>query len=275
MTPNAFIRELASAITRQEDLTNAEAQEVLYELALRIYALLLATLPATSFERQLRWPTIRRQLLPQLLEANARLANLLITRLEATEPLVLRTSERYFDLPPESLPPRPTPTLLSTTQVVGTSVEALFTPSPTTGLSPFVAQLLRLLERSIFAGVFGEATTPEVAAALLTPQTRAGTTSLVAGRGTVANAWRERFRSIVAAALWGLVTPAQLRAAEAAPASTQPLEWRWNAVLDPRTCPICRPLHNTVAPDPRSFPRGAPPLHPLCRCIVIAIPTNS
>lgn len=271
MTPTAYLRELAQAITRQEDLTDAEASQVLYELALRIYALLLATLPPTSFERQLRWPTIRRQLLPLLLEANARLATLLTTRLEATEPLVLRTNERYFNLPADSLPPRPTPELLSTTSVVGTSLEALFTAPPTTGLSPFVLQLLRLLERSIFAAVFRDAPTPDVAASLLTPQIRAGITTLVPLRGTVANAWRERFRSIVAASLWSLVTPAQLRTAEAAPPEAQPTQWRWNAILDPRTCPICRPLHNTVAPAPSAFPRGAPPLHPLCRCAVIPL----
>ncbi len=42
MNSEAYLRELAAAITQQEDITDAEAKEVLYELALRIYALLLA-----------------------------------------------------------------------------------------------------------------------------------------------------------------------------------------------------------------------------------------
>lgn len=40
----------------------------------------------------------------------------------------------------------------------------------------------------------------------------------------------------------------------------------WNAIRDSKTCPVCRPLHNT--PERvwgQEFPDG-PPAHPACRC---------
>ena len=284
VTPDEYLRELAVAITRNEDLTNADARDVLYELALRIYALLLRDLPATRFERYLRWPELRRQIVLWLLDANDLLRESLLSRLIATETLVLTPVQRYFRLPEGAVSPRPVTEVLDATRVVGTSVSRLFTPNATTGITPFVAQLLQLLERSVVGMFFTDPSTEEVARKVVGTRTTNGRDVPVVSKGTVANAWAERYRSISAAALWAPVTPAQERAAEVlAAASSQPIppgaqpapplqqlrQWRWNAVLDPRTCPVCRPLHQTVAPTPQAFPRGAPPLHPLCRCITL------
>lgn len=269
MTPSAYLRELASAITRAEDLTDEEAQAVLYELALRIYALLLARLPATSFERQLRWPELRQELLPLLLAANDTLARALFSRLIPTEVAILTSTLNYYGFPNRVIPPRPLTEILERTEVLTTPLARLFSRDAT-GISPFARQLLRLLERSVLAATMRDLPTEEVAAVVIGTRTRAGRTIAVPRKGTVANAWRERTRAITAAALWGLVTPSQERiSATAAAEGIRTSSWQWVAVLDPRTCPVCRPLDGTTAPSPAEFPRGAPPLHPLCRCIVI------
>lgn len=275
MTPDEYIRELAQAITRQEDLTDSEVRDVLYELALRIYALLLAQLPDGRFERYMVWPQLRRQLLPWLFQANDVLAELLYGRVAAMETLVLPTVERMFGLDAGDLQPRPITQVLDETEVVGTRLSRLFTPAPVTGNPPFVTQLLQLLERSVIGMFFDDPATPQVAQKIVGSRTSAGRQVAVVTKGTVANAWRERFRSITAAVLWAPVTPAAQRAAEIARRTGQirQLQWRWNAVLDPKTCPRCRPLHGRTEYEPEFFPEGPPPLHPLCRCVLIPEPS--
>ncbi len=271
MNSEAYLRELAAAITQQEDITDAEAKEVLYELALRIYALLLAQLPETRFERYLKWPELRRQLLPWLFQANDTLAQLLLSRVAAMETLTLGPVERMFGIEPGQLQPRPITQVLDETLVVGVRLSRLFTPAPITGVTPFVSQLLQLLERSVIGMLFDDPTTAQVAQKVLGVRTTAGRQVPVVSKGTVANAWRERFRSITAAVLWAPVTPAARRAADLAVRSgaVVTVQWRWNAVLDPRTCPRCRPLHGQVEDTPDGFAEGPPPLHPLCRCVLI------
>ena len=271
MTNEEYLRELAASITRQEDITDSEAKDVLFELALRIYALLLAQLPPTRFERYLMWPQLRRQLLPWLLQVNDTLAQILLSRVTAMETLVLPTVERMFELQTGQLQARPVTQVLDETLVVGVRLSSLFTPAAVTGIPPFVTQLVQLLERSVIGMFFDDPTTPQVAQKVLGVRTRNGREVPVVTKGTVANAWRERFRSITAAVLWAPVTPAAQRAAEIALQSgvVTTVQWRWNAVLDPKTCPRCRPLHGRVEETPTAFPEGPPPLHPLCRCVLI------
>lgn len=272
MTPDEYLRELAQAITQQEDLNDKEAKDVLYELALRIYALLLRELPEDRLERYMRWRQIRTQIVLELLSVNDQLSQQLYNRMAATELLVSDTARRYFQLPIGAVPPRLLTEVLDTTRVVGVPVSGLFVRNPRTGLTPFVTQLLQLLERSVVGMFFTDPPTPEVAAKVIQTRTSAGRQVPVASKGTVANAWRDRVQSIVAAALWGTVQPAidrAVAAAAATPTAPQLLQWRWNAVLDPRTCPVCRPLHRRLEAAPDDFPQGPPPLHPRCRCVLI------
>lgn len=272
MTAEEYLRELAQAITRQEDLNDEEARDVLYELALRIYALLLRELPDERLERYMRWRQIRTRIVLELLSVNDQLAQQLHNRMAATELLVSDVARRYFQLPIGAVPPRLLIEVLDTTRVVGVPVAGLFVRNPRTGLTPFVTQLLQLLERSVVGMFFTDPPTAELAAKVIGVRISVGRQVPVAAKGTVANAWRDRVQSIVAAALWGTVQPAIDRAAAAAvqtPTAPQLLQWRWNAVLDPRTCPVCRPLHRRIEAAPDDFSQGPPPLHPRCRCVLI------
>lgn len=271
MTNDEYILQLAQALTRQEDLTAKEAQDVLFELALRVYALLLAQVPGTGLERTLRWRELRGEVMLWLVEAVQQIGQQLFSRIAAGEQIVTTATAERYGLAPAALGPRPIAEVLDATEVMGTSVSTMFIIGPT-GTQIVAEQLMRLLERSLNAGFFAGDTTPELAARIIAPRTRAGIVTGEARRGTIANAWRERIRAITAAALWALITPTQQRAASiegALPVS----RWRWSAILDPRTCPICRPLDGVVAATPAAFPLGPPPLHPLCRCIIL--PTSS
>lgn len=274
MTNEQYLRELARALTRREDLTTAEAKEKLYELALRLYALLLTRLPPTRFERELRWPALRAEALRAIEPVAQELYALLTEGVIAAENEAVRLALQLYGLPRGAIAPRPTAQLLLETRVLAQSLSVLGTPSGVTGTSPLALQLMRLLERSVFPAIYADLPIAEVAGRVAQIRTRNGQREALATKGSVANGWRERFRGITAAAVWGPVAIATERAAAVAvaqgivPASAPPL-WRWNAVLDPRTCPICRPLDGTTAGSPRAFPLGPPPLHPLCRCVVL------
>lgn len=277
MTPNEYLRELAQAITRQEDLNDEEVRDVLYELALRIYALLLRELPEDRLERYMRWRQIRARVTLNLLAFNDTFAAQLYSRLAATELQVVEIARDYFQIPIGALTPRPITDVLDTTRVVGVPVSSLFVRNPRTGTTPFVVQMLQLLERSVVGMFFTDPPAAQVAEKVIQTRTSVGRQVPVAAKGTVANNWRERLQSIVAAALWSTVQPTaeraaavvRARAAEAQVQAVPLLQWRWNAVLDPKTCPVCRPLHGRVELTASDFPDGPPPLHPRCRCVLI------
>jgi hypothetical protein len=261
MTEDQLLEALARLLTRREDLTNAAFRRALLELALRIRAL-LSTLPT---EGQLLRTLRYNQLRPQILAALQTLTNTYYTELRLNLPTLHATLTellyRFYAL--TTLPPAPTlDTLLTTTNVLNRSTRTLFAPAPT-GLSPFTLQLERLLDTSVRAAILRDAPLPELLDTITPRSARA------LRKSTVANAWFDRLGATTAAIYWSLVTPISTEAASTT--DQPPTAWRWNAILDPKTCPICRPLHNTVAPNPNAFPNGAPPVHPRCRCITIPL----
>jgi SPP1 gp7 family putative phage head morphogenesis protein len=266
MTNQEYIRQLAQAITRQEDLTDNEARDVLLELALRIRALLL-TLPEGNFARELEYPRIRRRLAQEAERASTQVFSLLRARLQTVEQTSLRIGSDLFEVTTPIA--RPLGTLLEQTRIQTRSLLTLFTPSPVTGISPFAEQLVRLVDRSIRAAFLRAATTADLLQQLVPTRTRAGRQIPLFARGTLPNSWRSRLKSIAAAAFWTIAFSAQQRAAAIAP--RQIIGWRWDAILDPKTCPICRPLDGEIRPTPDAFPQGPPAVHPLCRCVLLPI----
>lgn len=254
-----YVRALALLIPREEDLADTEIRPLLLALALRIRAAIL-TLPESPLARQLEYPRLRTTLLPQIEATSARIYTILRTHLPTMERESATAASALLNTPPQ--PPRPLPQLLTETRIRAQSIASLFAPRGTQ-VSEFTAQLLRLLDKTIQAAFFRNDPTAEIAARIVTTRRNRPTFT----KGTVANAWRFRTKGIIAAAFWSIAYTTQQRAAATSP--TPITSWRWNAILDPRTCPICRPLHNTTAPTPAAFPSGPPPLHPLCRCIVL------
>lgn len=266
MTEQEFLTALARALTRREDLLRSTLRPPLLELLLRIRALLLqsfaptASAPLRSF--------LYSQLRPQILSLIQPFTNRYYTSIREILPEVhtdLRTiNATYFNIDPTSLTIPSLEALLTSATILNRSARALLAPSPT-GISPLTLQMERLLDTTVLAAILRDEPTDRLTSLLFTT-TNAGPTIR---KGTVSNAWMERLRATNSALLWSLVSPIQVEAASLTDPPTT--SWRWNAILDPATCPICRPLHDTIAPTPEDFPNGPPPLHPLCRCIVIPV----
>jgi hypothetical protein len=266
MTEQEFLLALARALTSREDLLAADLRPQLLEILLRIRQLLLTSFaPAGSAPlRSFLYAQLRQQILALLQP----LVTTYYTNIRAALPPLytdlLRVNAALFRVPQNRIEPPPLDDLLSTSTVLNRSARALLAPTAT-GISPLTLQLERLLDTTIQAAILRDEPVERISSLLLTGSTARPTIR----KGTVANAWLDRLTATTSALLWSLTVPAQQQVA--AEADTPPTRWRWNAVLDPKTCPICRPLHNTIAADYTQFPSGPPPLHPRCRCIIIPL----
>lgn len=266
MSPEEYIRELGLAVTRLEDDTDRDAKGALFDLALRLRALLL-TLPEGALERQVVYPRLRERIATELQNTSNRVFAVFRARLPKAEETATRTAAQLFDLP--RLAPRDLGDVLRGTRIQTQSLLTLFSPSPGGGLSPFAQQLLRMLDLSVRSRFAQDVRTLAIADAVIGVRYRKGQELPVVSKGTVANGWRFRVKGLVAAAFWALAYQAQQRGARE---SDRPIEgWQWNAVLDPKTCPVCRPLDGERAAFPEAFPEGPPPLHPFCRCVLVPI----
>ena len=266
MSDEEFLTVLARILLRREDVLRSELRPEIQELLLRIRALLLQSFaPAGSAQlRAFLYAQLRPQLLallqPLILLYYSRIRELLIAAHTDLRTVV----ERQMDLPQGSLTAPTTDDLLARATVLTRSARDLLTPDPA-GISPLTRQLERLLDTTVQAAILRDEPVERISALLLS----GNTTRAAIRKGTVANAWLDRLSATTSALLWSLLTPLQ---EEAASTTGAEIAWRWNAVLDPRTCPLCRPLHNRVETNPENFPHGPPPVHPRCRCVVIPIP---
>jgi hypothetical protein len=266
MTEQQFLTALARALTRREDLLRSDLRPQLLELLLRIRALLLESFaPTTSAPlRSFLYSQLRPEILALIQPfANAYYASIRTILPEAHADL-RRINATLFNLSPSTLPTPTLEALLTSATVLNRSARALLAPSPT-GLSPITLQLERLLDTTILAAILRDEPTDRLTSHLFAT-TSAGPTIR---KGTVSNAWLERLRATNSALLWSLVTSSLTEAA--ALSARPPDRWQWNAVLDPATCPRCRPLHGTTAASPEDFPEGPSPLHPFCRCFPIPL----
>ena len=267
MTEDQYILALARALTRDEDLIAAEARPLLLELALRIRALLL-TLPEGQALRAFTWRTMRLQILALLQQISDLIYTQIRNPLLPLATSITTPTAKLFRLRPTDLP-TPTLTTLITTPTAGTTLRTLFTPTAATNASPYAGQLLKLLENTVLPAFLTDRPTPAIAASILSVRSIAGEARPALRKGDVANAWIARTRAITSATLWSLVVPIQQAAATA---SNRPLTgWRWNAILDPKTCPLCVALNGTVVQNLSDFDPAPPPRHPLCRCIAIPL----
>lgn len=259
MTDEEYIRALALFLTREEDLTFAESRSALLELVLRLRALLL-TLPDSPLARRLAYSRLRPQLTTTIQTTSNTIFTTLLTHLPTVERTTLRTAADHLAASTPPLP-RPIPEILRTTRIGVESLITLFTPVPATNISPFTLQLLRLLDRSIESRFFTNTPTAQILTELFPTRNRPRFAPIPT-KGTILSSFQSRIRSIIAAIYWSVAYTSQQRAATTSPRRIT--AWRWNAILDPKTCPICRPLHNQTRPTPDQFPQGPPPVHPSC-----------
>lgn len=283
MTTEEYLSDVYRALSADEKSINDDLKPLLLLLLWRLRQSLISSLPDTGISRQL---ILEQLLVPFELELRdyaAQLRAILLRQLEDVDRNAALRAAAYAGiwLTAWVYKPRPGPALLSTVRSGGTTLEGLLTPSPATNRIPFVDAHLRAIRAKILSGVMRGDPTIEIARTIVAERTRRGNIQPINARGTIYSTLRNRDTALVANAVWDVSNTAQrevfLRQQRVTAATDTPFApegWVWNAVLDPATCPICRPLHNQRRDRITQFPY-IPPVHPRCRCVILPAPITN
>ena len=225
---------------------------------------LVLALPDNVLTRQLLWRINRTGLIPSLAAYNDIFASALGKALVQLEPQARQRAAEYMGIQLPSMSLRPIPMVMGDTRVLEQSLTTMFDRANAQGVSPFMRQHIREIDRVVEGGILAEKTSTEIANDLVAHVVRQGEPRFVARVGTVFNRMRSRAEAIVANAVWA-VSHAQEQTVWQ---GENIQRWQWHALLDPKTCPRCAPLDGEIRENVSDFPY-TPPVHPFCRCVIL------
>lgn len=265
MAPNA------EAYLRRVDRELRALELRIYRLTLtevhRAFAVIrahLATLPDDALSRPLAYKLLRPRLEDALVPLNDGLASLLALELWNFQRRARALAARYAGTADPNAPLAYPAEIMRRVRFLGRSLDAYFRRhSP----SQFMREILRIADRTIQRGLLEGTPTADLLQQVLPEVTRRGQPTLVIRRGTVAHAALTRINALITAAVWDHFTRESRPVWQSAPNISY---WEWHAVLDPRTCPVCRPLDGQRRSTPTDFP-SIPPVHPHCRCAILPV----
>ena len=225
--------------------------------------------PTGSF-RTYEWARLKPLVLPLLNELSWSLRNQLLRELQPLIPEVQDAAADFMNPLETDLPvlvPR-TPAELAQTTTDGTSNVLLVMFGAQLAASRYSLKLAEDLDKKVQGLIMRGATTQEIADQVVKIVPYKGKPATVLSSGSYASQVVNRVKNTVAGAAWSAVSNELLTAMQDVEVDT----WVWNAVLDPETCPICRPLDKQTRSKPGLFP-FTPPVHPRCRCAVLPVLT--
>lgn len=287
MTPDEYLVASGNALRRNEKSVEDDTKALLLLLLWRLRQSLIASLPNTGMSRQLTLEALLAPFARELQDYSSQFLRILLLELEKVDADHARRAAEYARLAitARDYRPRRGDDLLRSTRSGGTTLLQLFTPDPTTGLSPYTKAQLRAIRAKILAGLMRGDSTIEIARTLVAERTRAGFIQPINARGTIFSALRNRDTALIANAIWEVSGYAERAVFQRKSYLTRQYPetptspvfasagWRWYSILDPATCPICRPLDGSTSDRPTGFPY-IPPVHPRCRCRILPIPNT-
>ena len=277
MTPDEYLQASNAVLSKNERNVQDKIKALLLLLLWRLRQSLLASLPSTGISRYLIWSSLLPALTLELRDYNTAFRTILLQELEAVERDQVVRAADYAGLAVtlRDYKPRTGDILLQTTRSGGRSLFALFDIDPRTGTSPFMELHLRSIRAKVETGLMREDPTIEIARTIVAERTRKGYVQPKNSRGTTYSAILNRDTALIANSVWDVsghveraIFARQQQKTATTPAPFASNGWVWHAVLDPKTCPICRPLDGTRGATQTDFPY-TPPVHPRCRCVVL------
>lgn len=227
---------------------------------------LIQTLSPDGVFRQIEWTRIQGKALPLLEEITATLRFYMLPQLQQLVPDVQDAAYDFAQFEEDGtqveLQPKTQDELARTISAGKLTLVALLGRGE--GYSRFTLQMADDLNRMVRGQILAEATTQQISDKVIKLIQQRGTTAAVIKTGSYANQMWNRVNNTTAAAVWDTTSKELLKTWQDVPAA----RWRYNALLDPVTCPICRPLDGQVRNSPGEFP-FIPPVHPRCRCAII------
>ena len=284
MTQNEYLLASYAALRAHEKSVEDDTRALLLLLLWRLRQSLLASLPDTGLSRQLLLEQLLRPFALELQTYSETYLAVLLVQLEAVDSTHAQRAAIYagLQLTARDYRPRRGTDLLRTTRSGGLTLLEQFTPSLITGQSPYTAAHLRAIRTKILSALLRNDPTIEIARTLVAERTRNGYIQPINSRGTLYSALRNRDTALTSNAIWEVSGYAERTIFERQkylttrfPSTpTRPIfaagGWQWNAILDPKTCPICRPLNGLIHPRFSDFPY-IPPVHPRCRCRLLPV----
>ena len=259
---------LLLALSRDTERRVIIPQRIRVMLSMRKIRRLVQRMTSTGTFRTFEWTRLQPLILPILNELSWSLRNTLLSEIQPLIPEVQDLAADFVS-PLETTPPVLIPRTqeeLSRTLTDGTSTTLLVLLGSQLGASRYSLQMAKDLDNKVRGLIMADTPTQEIADQVVKVVQSKGKPAAVLKSGSFASKVITRVKNTVAGATWSAVSNELL-------AVTKDLEvntWVWNAVLDPNTCPVCRPLHKQTRPKPGLFPLS-PPVHPNCRCAVLPV----
>lgn len=263
MPTKSFIEELARLAGSTEREVEATIRWVLARVMLDLRRLVQRLSPDGAF-RIYQWQQLEREALPLLAPLARQLGATLPSQLSLMEPGVRGLAAKLLGLPAPAPRYRP-PAVIAEQTVVGSATIAE-TIGTEIAQARFAAKQAAELDQLVRTELLRETPTREIADKVIKVTTRRGQPTPIIQTGSFANRILNRVKNMVSGAVWA-VTNGNLQEVWK---EANPPRWRWNAVLDPATCPICAPLDNEEQDSVEAFPYQ-PPVHPNCRCVILPI----
>ena len=259
---------LLLALAQQtENQINGAYRLRLIESMRKIRRLIQKMSPTGQF-RALEWNRIAPEALPLLEEISASMRDAMLPEIQQLLPEV-QDAAYDFSRPEETEPQEITGVtqeqLLNTLQIAGAG-SLLVMLGNRRGINRLTLGMASDLHKMVVGMILAEKTTQEISDKVLKLLTSKGRVVAKINTGSFANRMWNRSKNTVAAVVWDGVSR-QLRQTFG---DVVPSEWIWQALLDPKTCPICRPLAGQRRPTQYGFVR-LPPLHANCRCAVLPV----
>ena len=134
--------------------------------------------------------------------------------------------------------------------------------------------LTKYLDRIVDVGLLRGDSTAKIVNDVMALGTRNGKIVPRIATGSFASKASAQIKNTVASSVWSAVNNNLITAWK----PVDNVQWVWNAVLDTRLCPVCRPLNGKIVPKPTSFVSTTygvrqPPVHPNCRCAIVPLRT--
>ena len=261
-----FLLLLLALAGTTEGRINRALRPVLVQTMLRVRRAVQTLSPAGQF-RIYEWARLSPKILPILEAIPKAMLPELLREVQMMLPTVQEAAAEFArpnDPTPVDIVPLTQQQLLATLAVAGAGPLSSLMGRST--INRYTLQMAKELDMLVRGMILSEATTQEISDKILKLTTVNGKPAGQIKTGSFANKMWNRTKNTSAAVVWDGVTKTVTKKLIDTPAK----EWIWNAVLDPETCPICRPLSGQKREKPGQFDR-LPPLHPNCRCAVLPL----
>lgn len=251
-------RELRSLELRLQQLIRGTALQAIAQLRD-----ILSSLPSDGLSRRITYRLLRPRLETALIHLNDTLASLLSLELHRFTARARELAALYAGINPADPLPLPTE-VMQRTRFLGHTLAAYFQRhSP----SQFMREILRLADRTVERAILEGTPTPDLLALVLPEATRKGRRVPIVLRGSIAYTALARINALITTSVWNVFSAESRMVWDRLP---DIVAWEWQAILDPKTCPICRPLDGRREKSLQDF-EVLPQVHPHCRCVVIPV----